>query len=1185
MEDFKPFRQAADLLIKAGAVKAVEFAGATYQVQIADPEWEEPIWAFLQFDLKGELKDRFCSCEEGGEVMACAHLAAAYSAIYDGTLEPLHKRFEQSLWFCLAQIAYRQWGERKLLLKTRQGKVSFGKAFTMEPKNGKGKAFIKDVFLERPVETEETSLKFSNLSADEIKKWREGRPSPKLSFELSSWYDFAKQLMLLKEPYDLSFEYAKNQLPRALRLSFPSMTIVLEIEEENLPLMIPFLREGPLKVHTQEEGIEKILYDEKNQSFQVISRGSDPELLRRFNKEGMTVGAWIYLPKEGFYPKNAHPLLLRPYTPQQAFRQFPELIVEKLRETPIHSTLSKVSYLLSFDPSWNLHITSYLFQPGDLSVIFGAWAYLKGKGFYHLEGMEFDTARLVVIDENVPDLIRRHRAWLDKQPGFNTHLAGIETVITYTVTDEGRLQFSKRAVLEEEAGAAKDFGAWVYLKGQGFFAKVQSPIHLPIKDTLSISPDQIPLFIRANHRELEGIVGFFSACCPVEKSGLKIELADQGTIAITPEYRLLPAYQEKQVRFYDEFVFVQEEGFSQIPAHLRLPARYFHPYYLEKDRFYAFFSFDLDKIRPFILSIDPRLEKPKNLELQVESLVEENGRYSLLGAYRSEKGSIPLEEVLRATTRYLFTSAGLIDLDDERFQWIRGKEKFEGKRLNLSSLELLRLAVFDPPYVHQGKEILERLLRLEEAEEPDISLLKSHLRPYQMLGVKWLWFLYRHQLSGLLCDDMGLGKTHQAMALIAAIKKPVLVVCPTSVIFHWEEKLATFLPDFKVIKFHGTGRVMEDGYDILLTTYGIWRKEAATLSKIPFGVAFFDEIHAAKNQKSRVHASLTQVQAPVKIGMTGTPIENRLRELKALFDLILPGLMPSEARFRDEFIIPIEKENSQKRKELLHRFIKPFILRRRKEEVLFDLPEKIEEVSHCELSLDQRLLYGDLLNKVRDRLLQELKDDANPVPYLHIFSVLSGLKQICNHPAAYLKIPEAYGQYQSGKWELFTELLNEALESGQKVVVFSQYLAMLDIMGSYLKENNIGYAEIRGATAKRGEEVHRFNEKPDCLVFLGSLQAAGLGIDLTAGSVVIHYDRWWNAAREDQATDRVHRIGQTRGVQVFKLVTKGTFEEKIDEMISRKGKLMEEVVGIDDYRFMKQFDRHELMQLLSSPLH
>jgi SNF2 family DNA or RNA helicase len=241
----------------------------------------------------------------------------------------------------------------------------------------------------------------------------------------------------------------------------------------------------------------------------------------------------------------------------------------------------------------------------------------------------------------------------------------------------------------------------------------------------------------------------------------------------------------------------------------------------------------------------------------------------------------------------------------------------------------------------------------------------------------------------------------------------------------------------------------------------------------------------------------------------------------------------------------------------------------------------MEEISHCDLSPVQQKLYIEVLEKRRRHLIEELQDEHNTIPFLHIFSLLSSLKQICNHPAVYLKCPQDYQKYPSGKWNLFIELLNEARQSNQKVVIFSQYLGMLDIIQFYLEEQGIGFSGIRGSTQDRREELRRFNEDPSCEVFVGSLQAAGLGIDLTAGSVVIHYDRWWNAARENQATDRVHRIGQTRGVQVFKLVTLGTFEEKINAMIDRKGQLMEDVVGVDDQSTLKKFTREELMELLT----
>ncbi|KIC71711.1 putative ATP-dependent helicase YwqA [Neochlamydia sp. TUME1] len=443
---------------------------------------------------------------------------------------------------------------------------------------------------------------------------------------------------------------------------------------------------------------------------------------------------------------------------------------------------------------------------------------------------------------------------------------------------------------------------------------------------------------------------------------------------------------------------------------------------------------------------------------------------------------------------------------------------------------------------------------------------------------------------------MGLGKTHQAMALIAAIinhgekqkqkgNSYFLIICPTSVIYHWQDKLAQYLPNLRVSTFYGTHRSLDEfqeHYDILLTSYGVWRIEHQLLSKISFELAIFDEIQIAKNYRSRLYATLAHVNAHMRLGLTGTPIENHLRELKSLFDLVLPTYMPGEKDYREYFVKPIDKKQDLKRKALLSRLINPFVLRRKKENVLNDLPEKTEEISHCGLTESQAILYNNVVEQSRQVVLDKLTHGSQPIPYLHIFAILSYLKQICDHPACYLKTPSEYKLYQAGKWDLFIELLKEARESHQKVVVFSQYLNMLDIIQKYLEERHIGFAAIRGSTINRGEQLKRFNEDPQCEVFLGSLQAAGLGVELTAASVVIHYDRWWNAARENQATDRVHRSGQTRGVQVFKLVTKGTFEEKIDKMITRKGKLMEDIVGVDDHRLLKQFNRDEIIELLQN---
>jgi SNF2 family DNA or RNA helicase len=247
------------------------------------------------------------------------------------------------------------------------------------------------------------------------------------------------------------------------------------------------------------------------------------------------------------------------------------------------------------------------------------------------------------------------------------------------------------------------------------------------------------------------------------------------------------------------------------------------------------------------------------------------------------------------------------------------------------------------------------------------------------------------------------------------------------------------------------------------------------------------------------------------------------------------------------------------------------------------LPPKIEDTRSCKLSQEQAALYKETLTIRANALRQALSENAEDIPYLHIFALLDLLKRICDHPALLEDDPGAYEKRSSGKWDLFVELLSEALESGQKVVVFSQYLGMVEIIRRHLEKEGIGHSILTGATTDRGEVIRRFNEEKSCRVFVGSLKAGGTGIDLVAASVVIHYDRWWNSAKEEQATDRVHRIGQTRGVQVIKFITKGTLEEKIAALISEKRALLSEVVGEDDGGVLKSLSRHEFLELLRAP--
>ena len=541
---------------------------------------------------------------------------------------------------------------------------------------------------------------------------------------------------------------------------------------------------------------------------------------------------------------------------------------------------------------------------------------------------------------------------------------------------------------------------------------------------------------------------------------------------------------------------------------------------------------------------------------------------------------ISLAEILKtrkAGQRYIGTEAGWIDCTSEAFQGVEDiadnikteNHSDSGDSVRISRLDLFRLQTQNPePLEIAGKEesagLLKKMLALKPATPfHSPAGLCSTLRHYQELGVEWIHFLYENGFGGLLCDDMGLGKTHEVMAFLLGLMEqksspgPFLVVCPTTVLSHWNNIVSRYAPRLNPVIYHGKQRDLNmalSDHPLLLTSYGILRRDIEALETLHFSVAVFDEIQNLKNTQTQLYQSAGRIHSRMKLGLTGTPIENRLRELKALMDLALPGYLGKDSDFENRYVKPIENQKDEERRFQLSSLISPFTLRRKKESVLNDLPPKIEDIRTCTLSEDQIKLYRDAVSHKGNELLKDLKREEKTIPYIHIFALLNLLKQICDHPVLVQGDMEDYQNLQSGKWDLFRELLEESLQSGQKVVVYSQFLAMISIMEKYLTEQGINFASLTGKTTHREKVIKRFNRDPACQVFVGSLKAGGVGIDLVAASVVIHYDRWWNAAKEDQATDRVHRIGQKRGVQVFKLVTEGTLEEKIAALILKKTK-------------------------------
>ena len=480
--------------------------------------------------------------------------------------------------------------------------------------------------------------------------------------------------------------------------------------------------------------------------------------------------------------------------------------------------------------------------------------------------------------------------------------------------------------------------------------------------------------------------------------------------------------------------------------------------------------------------------------------------------------------------------------------------------------------------------IFEELEQFTAPDPPDLSHTKLALRVYQQLGYQWLYFLRTHGLGGLLCDQMGLGKTHQGMALIASVlveipEARILVVAPTSVLYHWKDKLNAFCPGIEVTLHHGPERdvaQLSQRRGVIVSTYGTLRNDAEQLKDTIFEVILFDEIQYLKNKKTKGYRELSRLEGLTKIGLTGTPIQNNIDELKALFDLVFPGFLGTDLHFKHFFGDPITRFRAKEPRQKLQTLVRPFIMRRSKAQVLPELPDKTEDLRPFVLSAYEMDLYQQ--TKTKGKL--KMNDESGAPVFMHIFQLIDKLKRICNHPALFFDV-EDYTAYPSAKWDMFVEILAEALAGGDKVVVFTQYLGMIAMFQKYLTHLGLAHATITGSTRNREEERKRFMEDPDCRVFLGTLKAGGVGIDLTEANIVIHYDRWWNPAWEEQATDRVHRFGQKKVVQTFKFKALHTVEERIDAIIANKRYLLNDLIGFDSEDAAKRLTIEDLLEILA----
>lgn len=474
--------------------------------------------------------------------------------------------------------------------------------------------------------------------------------------------------------------------------------------------------------------------------------------------------------------------------------------------------------------------------------------------------------------------------------------------------------------------------------------------------------------------------------------------------------------------------------------------------------------------------------------------------------------------------------------------------------------------------------------------------LQATLRPYQQQGFEWLVFMREQRFGACLADDMGLGKTVQLISYVLytvetlKIEEPTIIVCPTSVLGNWQKELARFAPTLRVHTHYSANRLKDEQFEqfiqkerphIILSTYGTISQDAEFLQHLSWSTVVLDEAQNIKNMQTLQSRSIRKLKGAHHIALTGTPVENRLSELWAIFDFMHKGYLGSFGKFQEQFILPIEKDESEKHKRILQMKIRPFLLRRTKRDpdLMLNLPDKQEKQEFCSLTAEQAALYEGF---IEDTLVQ-LDQLTGFEKKGRILKMLNKLKQLCNHPALYLKEPfdEAKTELErSIKLKRIVQLAAEIVENGEQCLIFTQYIGMGQLLQHCFSElYDLDVPFLTGSMPKQQRDslVESF-QNGEFPIFLLSLKAGGTGLNLTAANHVLHADRWWNPAVENQATDRAYRIGQTQFVQVHKFITIGTIEEKIDKMIAMKSALSEEL--IQSSQWLTELDDAQLMDLM-----
>ncbi|CAC9657746.1 DEAD/DEAH box helicase [bacterium endosymbiont of Bathymodiolus sp. 5 South] len=638
-------------------------------------------------------------------------------------------------------------------------------------------------------------------------------------------------------------------------------------------------------------------------------------------------------------------------------------------------------------------------------------------------------------------------------------------------------------------------------------------------------------------------------------------------------------------------------------------------YYENKDRqqyldFWHQFKQSLGALEQqgFVIEIDPSwtLNFANNAQVAVESETE-NSWFSLSFNLEFDGLKLPLAPLLSSfiTEFDQNETREYVNLEVHADYFVRIKTEqikpilqvilqlYDGQSqdIKVDAYEAHTLGNIDKNIVWRGsKEVLrlaEKLHNFNQIAPVKVpENLHTTLRDYQKTGLNWLNFLFEFKFSGILADDMGLGKTLQTLTHLSCLKtqkrlkKPVLVVVPTSLIANWKNEVKKFTPNLNLLSLYGGVERFEAfekiaEADILLTSYALIYRDIDKFTEYHFSYIILDEAQKIKNPKTKMFVAIKSLKSDFRLALSGTPIENHLGELWSIFSFLMPGFLHNQTAFKKKYQTPIEKHLDQDKQKMLNQRIRPFMLRRTKAEVLPELPAKSEIIKYTQFNEKQAALYESIRITMEAKVREAIAQKGLAKSHIMLLDALLKLRQVCCDPQL-VKIEMAKKVEESAKLQLFLDLLEELLSENRKILVFSQFTSMLSILQDQLERKNISYTKLTGATKKREEVIEKFTSG-QADVFLISLKAGGVGLNLTEADTVIHYDPWWNPAVENQATDRAHRIGQTKAVFVYKLIIENSIEEKILELQKKKLQLQQ---GIYKGGKTEKISGKELLKLL-----